>query len=73
MHLKTEDEQEEISSWGIGPKLVLISLPFILFFSFLALYYPIFQFFKNAMWMLILGIIWTIFGFICFLISRRTL
>ncbi|MFX1313068.1 MAG: methyltransferase family protein [Promethearchaeota archaeon] len=71
---KHEKDLKEMSTWGIGPKMFLISIPFILLFAFLSLFFdPIFQFPGDTEWLLILGLVWMFLGFIVLLISRRTI
>lgn len=63
-----------MSTWGIGLKMMLISLPFILLFAFLSFFFEsIFQFPGNTKWLLILGLVWMVLGFIILLISKKTI
>ena len=64
----------KMTKWGVSPKMFLILLPFIIFFSLLHfIYYPLFILPVQHIWMIIIGIALNIIGFAIYLKSIKVI
>ncbi|MFX1296520.1 MAG: methyltransferase family protein [Promethearchaeota archaeon] len=65
---------EEMSSWGVGPKMLITLFPIIVFFATLHfIFYPTFLFPINPIWMIIIGLILIIIGIPIYILSKRAI
>ncbi|MFX1394104.1 MAG: methyltransferase family protein [Promethearchaeota archaeon] len=66
--------EKQMSLWGVGPKIVLVLLPFIILFCFLHFtFYPLFLLPFESLLMIIIGIIFIIIGIPIYFKSRKTI
>jgi protein-S-isoprenylcysteine O-methyltransferase Ste14 len=68
---KSTNENHEISGCGVGPKMALTLVPFIVLFSILNIIFsPAFQLPINQIWVIPIGIVLIIIGVIIFIKSE---
>ena len=72
LNIQKSEKNQKMSYWGVSPKIVLTFTPFAVFFGALYLiFYPTFLLPIKSIYMIILGILLIIIGFIIYLKSIK--